>query len=94
MYYSTAYYALDHFEKSRNPAKKYDAILRKKDNGKLVRVPFGQIGYEQYKDSALGLYKNDDHHDKARLKQYRSRHAGFLKDGFYSPSYFSWYYLW
>ena len=34
------------FEESHLPNKKYNAILKNKTSGRLVRVPFGARGYE------------------------------------------------
>ena len=80
---------------------KYTAIL---PNGK--RVHFGHKDYQHYKDSvpkSLGgkLWSKLDHNDKKRRDNYRKRHGGVLtKDGSkayqrkYSPSWFSYYFLW
>lgn len=94
MYYSMDDYKFSHFEKSRRHMKKYDAIIEHKRTNKQVRIPFGAIGYDQYDDQALGLYDDYNHYDSRRRKLYRNRHKKWLKDGFYSPSYFSWRYLW
>ena len=49
-------YALLKFARSKTRGKKYDAILRNKRTLREKRVPFGAIGYEQYRDSTgLGL---------------------------------------
>lgn len=81
--------------------KKYQAIL---PNGK--KVNFGDQRYEHYKDSVpknLGgkLWSHLDHRDKSRRSNYRSRHRGSLnRDNVpayrvkYSPSWFSYHYLW
>lgn len=81
--------------------KKYRAIL---PNGK--KVTFGAKGYQHYKDripksQGGGLYKNLDHSDKERRKRYRTRHSGVAtKSGKkayqikYSPSWFSYWFLW
>lgn len=92
MYYSKKEYDFIGFEKSKTIGKKYDAILKK--DGKEVRVPFGQRGFEQYSDKALGLYSKFDHNDKKRRELYRARHKVYLKDGYYSSGYFSWNFLW
>lgn len=80
------------FEKSHTKGKKYDAIVLT-DTGKEKRVPFGAIGYQQYKDKALGLYSKLDHLDKKRRDNYRNRHRGENLKKF-SPGYFAWKYLW
>ena len=88
------------FEKGHDRYK-YTAIL---PNGK--RVHFGHKDYQHYKDSVPknlggGLWSKLDHNDKKRRDNYRKRHGGVLtKDGSkaylkkYSPSWFSYYYLW
>ena len=82
------------FAKSSTKNKKYDAILKHKITGQLRKVPFGQLGYEQYKDTTgLNLYSNLDHLDKERRKRYKSRHEGEQKNKF-SSGYWSWKYLW
>ena len=80
---------------------KYTAIMK---NGK--RVNFGHRDYEHYRDSVPksmggGIWSHKDHGDTKRRDNYRSRHGGVLtKDGKkayqvkYSPSWFSYYYLW
>jgi hypothetical protein len=80
---------------------KYTAILT--DNS---RVNFGHRDYQHYKDSVPknmggGRWSHKDHGDNIRRRNYRKRHAGVLtKDGTpaykikYSPSWFSYYYLW
>lgn len=88
-------YKLVGFQKSRHRHKKYDAILRNVASGRLVRMPFGDASYGQYKDSTrLGVYSHLDHLDPKRRRLYRQRHASDVKPGFYSPGYMSWHYLW
>lgn len=61
----------------RSPAKgkKYRAVIRR--DGGLVSVDFGAKGYEQFRDSTgLGLYSKSDHGDRARRRDYFSRHSG------------------
>jgi len=87
------------FEKG--PAgKKYSAIID--DGGIIKRIPFGAVGYEQYRDSTgLGLYSHLDHLDNTRRRNYNKRHdarlnsAGvpFSKDK-RSAAYYSKKYLW
>lgn len=87
------------FEKSHLENKKYNAILRNKDDKKVyVRVPFGAIRssgipYEQYKDKALGLYSDYDHQDMERRKNWLARHGKYNKK-YYTPLYFSTVFLW
>jgi len=82
------------FEKSSTINKKYDAYLRNKKTGKILRVSFGDNRYQQYKDrTGLGLYSHMDHKDAQRRKNYLTRHAGD-KDFKYSSGWFSARYLW
>lgn len=81
--------------------KKYTAIM---DDD--TKVHFGDRRYQHYKDTTPkslggGLWSHKDHGDKARRKNYRARHSGMkTKSGRtayrvkYSPSWFSYYYLW
>ena len=82
------------FERSKASGKKYDAILRNKKTRKERRVPFGAVGYEQYRNSTgKGLYTHVNHGDPKRRRNYRTRHHGENKRKF-SSGYFSWKYLW
>jgi hypothetical protein len=82
------------FERSKNPKKKYDAILEDVKTKRTQRVPFGQIGYEQYKDSTgLKLYSRLDHGDEERRKNYKARHEKTRHKKF-SASWFSDNFLW
>ena len=84
------------FERSKNPKKKYDAILEDVKTKRTQRVPFGsrQPLYEQYKDSTgLKLYSRLDHGDEERKKNYLARHEKTRHKKF-SPSWFSWQFLW
>ena len=92
-YYKMSEYTIKGYRKSKTAGKKYDAILMRKSDKKLIYVPFGAIGYETYKDTTgLGLY--GVHNDKMRRKNYIARHKGFIKDSYYSPGYFSMKKLW
>ena len=86
-------YTFIRFEKSMNKSKKYDAVLLNSKTGKVKRVAFGQLPYQQYKDKALGLYSSINHLDTKRRENYRKRHSGEEKHK-YSSGWFSWYYLW
>ena len=84
------------FTKSNRKDKKYMAIL---SDSRIVH--FGASGYQQYEDkTGLDLYKNYNHQDKKRRMNYRNRHKKILtgnKPSYlikYSPSWFSWHYLW
>ena len=96
--YSKKDYRFDRIIKSKRATKKYAAVLINRISGRPVKVHFGGvrangIPYDQYYDSALGLYSKYNHEDKDRKRLWFIRHA---KDGFkpYSPSYFSRRYLW
>lgn len=95
VYYSKKEYKLLGFEKSTRKNKKYNAILQNKKTGRQTRVPFGDIRYKSYHDiTGLNLYPHLIHGDKKRRKSYMARHKGFLKKGYWSPSWFSYYKLW
>ena len=93
-YYSKKDYKLLGFRKSNVKGKMYYALLENKQTKRLTRVHFGSM-MENYRDiTGLNAYPHLIHGDKARRKAYRARHKGYLKDGYYSPSHFSFYYLW
>lgn len=95
MYYSIIDHRFLKFEKSTTRGKKYDAILQRIQDGKVIRVPFGEIGYEQYQDSTgLDLYSKFDHKDPNRRILYHERHRNDILKGMYSPGFFSMQYLW
>jgi len=94
VYYEMKNHRLLGFEASETKNKMYDAILIS-NTGQLIKVPFGDKRFENYQDKTkLNLYPYLIHGDKKRRKRYQSRHKVFLKKGYYSPSYFSYYYLW
>jgi hypothetical protein len=94
MYYLKSQYNFVKFEKGRK-GKKYNAVLYNKKSKRQVRVPFGSSSYEQFSDTTgLGLYTDKNHNDEKRRKSYVARHKGFIKDGYYSPGYFSLNFLW
>jgi len=93
--YLISEYRLQGFEKSLKKNKKYDAILKNKETGKIVKVGFGDYRYEHYMDrTGLGIYSNLDHNDKERRRLYRIRHEKDIKKGCYSAGFFAWHYLW
>lgn len=94
VYYDKKMNKLIGFDRSRKRNKMYDALLLSKEN-EVIRVPFGDKRFENYQDKTeLNLYPNLIHGDRERRKRYHSRHRVYLKDGYYSPSYFSFHYLW
>jgi len=92
VYYDMKTHRLIGFESSKN--KMYNAILLS-NTGKFIKIPFGDKRFENYQDKTkMNLYPHLTHGDKERRKRYQQRHKIFLKNGYYSPSYFSYYYLW
>jgi len=88
---------MEGFEQSHRAHKKYNAILRNRHTGRIVKVPFGDLRYEQYKDSTgLGLWSHKDHGDNERKRAYWNRHRKEIADGVdnYSAGYFALKYLW
>lgn len=84
------------FKKSNTKNKKYDAILMNKKTNRKKTISFGDKRFEQYKDSTnLKLYKNLNHLDQNRRKNYWARHAeeGNINRK-YSAGWFSWWFLW
>ena len=95
VFYPIQNFKLMGFVKSNTKYKKYDAIVKNKHNLRAFRVPFGSSKNYHYKDkTGLGLYSHLNHLDKKRQKAYVSRHQHFIKEGYYSPGYFSMKYLW
>ena len=97
--YPRSKYSLIRYERSKNPKKKYDAILRNKDTKREVRMGFGDRALPQYRDSTpLKLYKSKDTNDKVRRKAFRDRFRGLKNKQdwkrFYTPLYFSYTKLW
>ena len=83
------------FRKSRTKNKKYDAVLENHETGRVVHMPFGDTRYGQYEDcTPLNLYSSKNHRDKERRASYKKRHDGYLRQGYYSPGWFSMNYLW
>jgi len=77
------------FKPSTRKNKKY--MVRNPD-GKLIH--FGDKRYQHYKDTTgLGVYSALDHGDSERRKKYKTRHAKTLVKK-YTPSWYSWNYLW
>ena len=95
VYYSKQQYKFLGYEKSKKKDKMYNALLENKKSKRLVKVPFGHNKYENFRDkTGLNAFPNLIHNDKERRRRFRARHKGYLKDGYYSPSYFSYYILW
>lgn len=95
MFYKISDYSLVSYSKSHVKNKKYDAILKSKSNGKLVRVPFGDLRYTNYRDcTKLNLYPHLINNNTEKRRLYRLRHKKDLREEFYSPGYFSLHILW
>lgn len=95
MAYPMSEYKLDHFEKAKNPAKKYDAIIQNRKTKKYILIPFGSSTNEHYRDSTpLKIYSHLDHNDEVRKKNFKNRFKRLYHPKYYSPTYFSWNYLW
>jgi hypothetical protein len=94
--YPSSEYKFVRFKKSKNPNKKYTAILINKKTNRTVNVNFGSTMYQQYKDSTgLNFYSKYDHLDKERKKRYKLRHKGEGDNNKkYSSAWFSYWYLW
>lgn len=95
MYYKKTEYTLLGYEKSNRKDKMYNALLLRKKDGKIIRVPFGDPNMMNYKDgTGLNLYPHLIHGDNKRRRLFRARHKGYLKKGYWSPSWFSFNILW
>lgn len=95
MYYKKTEHKFIKFQKSKRKNKMYDAIIKRESDNKLFSIPFGDKRYENYHDkTGLNLYPSLIHGDKKRRENYRKRHKIHLRNCCYSPSYFSYYYLW
>lgn len=94
-YYSKKEYKLLGFRKSDRNYKKYYALLEHRLNKNLVRIHFGDNRYQHYKDiTGLNDYIHLNHNDNTRRQAYIRRHNKDIRDGYYSPGYFSLKYLW
>lgn len=95
VYYSIQQNKLIGFEKSNRKNKMYNAILKNIKTGKQIKVPFGDKTYMNFSDkTGLNAYPHLIHGDKKRRTNYRKRHKVYLKKGYYSPSFFSYHFLW
>jgi hypothetical protein len=93
VYYSNRTHKLLGYRRSSKNGKKYDAILERRKDKKIIYVPFGASAYSNYQDkTGLNLYKT--HGNEKRRTSYRARHKKDLKSGFYSAGFFSYYILW
>ena len=94
-YYSKQEYSFVEFKKSQAKHKMYSGIIKNKKTGRQITINFGDKRYQNFTDkTGLNLYPELIHGDPVHRKRYRARHKTYLKDGYYSPSYFSWFFLW
>lgn len=94
-YHAMNEYKLLGFRKATAKGKMYYAVLVNIFNNKIIRVNFGDNKMQNYRDiTGLNAYPHLIHNDNERRKRFKARHKGFLKKGYYSPSYFSYNYLW
>lgn len=94
-YYSMKEYKLLGFRKSKNPPKMYAAVLYNIETRRERVVNFGSRIHMNFSDrTGLNLYPKLIHGDEKRKENYRKRHKNDVKEGFYSPGYFSAKYLW
>jgi hypothetical protein len=95
VYYKIKNYTLIGYDKSKTKGKMYDAILERKSDNKIIKVPFGSNQYNNYRDiSGLNLYPQLINPDKERRRLYKIRHKKDLRKNYYSPGYFSYNILW
>jgi hypothetical protein len=89
-------YKFVRFVKSNTSGKMYDAVIQKRDDRtSRKRVPFGDSQMMNYQDNTgLNMYNGLIHGDEKRRESYIARHKDFIKEGFFSPGYFSMKYLW
>lgn len=97
MGYPKSDYDLIGFKISTNKSKKYDAFIKNKKTGEIVKISFGsrQPLMEHYKDSTpLKKFKYLDHNDEERRRLFRQRFEHQYNPDEYSATYFSYNYLW
>jgi len=94
-YYSKKEYKFIKFEKSSKRGKMYNGVIQNKKTKKIVRIPFGSSLHQNFHDkTGLNAFPHLIHGETKRRRLFRARHKGFLRDGYYSGSYFSYNFLW
>ena len=94
-YYKKTEYNFLGFQKSLRKNKMYDSLIINKKTGKIKKISFGDKTMQNFRDvTGLNLYPHLIHGDKKRRALFHARHKGFIKEGYYSPSFFSYYFLW
>lgn len=95
MYFNRLHFNLVGFRKSSRKNKMYDAIIENKKTKKKIYIPFGDNKMMNYRDiTGLNLYPHLIHNDNERRRRYKARAVNNVRSGFFSPSFFSFYYLW
>tara|TARA_R100000951_G_C2580746_1_gene161828 strand:+ start:520 stop:807 length:288 start_codon:yes stop_codon:yes gene_type:complete len=62
--------------KSRVKNKKYSVYVKADNKKGYKKISYGDVRYQQFRDSTkLKLYKNLDHNDPKRKKNYFQRHG-------------------
>lgn len=97
MGYPKSDYDLIGFKISTNKSKKYDAFIKNKHSGEIVKIPFGSRipQMQHYKDSTpLKHYSYLNHNDEKRRTLYQQRFKHLYDPNEYSSTFFSYNYLW
>jgi hypothetical protein len=95
VYYSMNSHTFLKNEKAISKGKKYTALIQNNESGKIKKINYGSSINQQYEDkTGLGMYTHKNHKDKDKRENYKKRHNVYIKQGFFSPGYFSMKYLW
>jgi hypothetical protein len=86
-------YELIGFIESKIIDKKYTAILKNKFNNKIKKIHFGNLSYHFRDRTGLNIYSFLDSNDLYLQDIWRAKNLHRIKDGFFSPTYFSLNYL-
>ena len=93
-YYPIAKWKLITFEISINPHKMYEAVIQNRVTGIHKRIPFGNVRKKYYTDkTGLDAYDESIHRNSMLKELYQKRNKRYLKSGYYSSGYFTWWYL-
>lgn len=82
--YSPINHKLYYLYKSSNKNKKFDIYIENPKTGRIKKISFGAVGYEDY----------TIHKDKDRRTRYRTRHKHDKIDDPMSPGFWSYWILW
>lgn len=95
MQYKKKLFELVDIKISSRKNKKYDAFIRNKKTGQIIKIPFGQKGYEHYQDiTPIKVYSDYDHKDDGRKIKYQRRFRRMYNPEYWSPTSLSWTFLW